>query len=77
MDLTGRVLVVLGFAAGAVTGVMAVVALLTIVGGGVDAHAHLSQLLLAVGGAAGAVVGARVNRASGQALLSESASYLA
>jgi hypothetical protein len=69
MDLTSRVLVVLGLAAGAVTGVMAVVALLLVVG--VEAHGALSQLLMTMGGVAGAVVGARANLASGRLLVAE------
>jgi hypothetical protein len=69
MDLTSRVLVVLGCAAGAVTGAMAVAALLLAVG--MDAHGVAAQVLLAVGGAAGAVVGARANSASGRLLLAE------
>jgi hypothetical protein len=69
MDLTSRVLVVLGLAAGAVTGVMAVVALLLVVG--VDAHGAFSQLLMALGGVAGAVIGARANLASGRLLVAE------
>ena len=75
MDLTSRVLVVLGFAAGAVTGAMAVAALLLVVG--MDVHGVVSQLLLAVGGASGAVVGARANIASGRLLLAERAADLA
>jgi hypothetical protein len=69
MDLTSRVLVVLGLAAGAVTGVMAVVAAMAIVG--LDAHGGISQLLMTVGGAAGAVVGFRANLASGRLLAAE------
>ena len=69
MDLTSRVLVVLGFAAGAVTGVMAVVALMAVVG--VDAHGAVSQLLMAIGGVAGAVIGVRANLASGRLLTAE------
>ena len=69
MDLTSRVLVVLGLAAGAVTGVMAVVALMTVVG--VDAHGAFSQLLMAIGGVAGAVIGVRANLASGRLLTAE------
>lgn len=69
MDLTSRVLVVLGLAAGAVTGVMAVVALLLLVG--VDAHAAFSQLLMTMGAVAGAVIGARANLASGRLLVAE------
>ena len=69
MDLTSRVLVVLGLAAGAVTGVMAVLALLLVVG--VDAHAAFSQLLMTMGAVAGAVIGARANLASGRLLVAE------
>jgi hypothetical protein len=69
MDLTSRVLVVLGLAAGAVTGVMAVVALLLVVG--VDAHAAFSQLLMTMGAVAGAVIGARANLASARLLVAE------
>jgi hypothetical protein len=75
MDLTSRVLVVLGFAAGAVAGAMAVAALLLVVG--MDAHEALSQLLMSVGGVAGAVVGARANLASGRLLVAERAADLA
>ena len=75
MDLTSRVLVVLGFAAGAVAGAMAVAALLLVVG--MDAHGALSQLLMSVGGVAGAVVGARTNLASGRLLVAERAADLA
>lgn len=69
MDLTSRVLVVLGLAAGAVTGVMAMVALIAVVG--VDAHAGVSQLLMTMGGVAGAVIGVRANLASGRLLAAE------
>jgi hypothetical protein len=71
MDLTSRVLVVLGLAAGAVMGIMAVVASMTVVG--VDAHAAISQLLMAMGGVAGAVIGVRANLASGRQLAAERA----
>ena len=75
MDLTSRVLVVLGFAAGAVTGAMAVAALLLATGLGADG------IVLAaadgVGGAGAAVVGARANIASGRTLLAERAADLA
>lgn len=71
MDLTSRALVILGFAAGAVTGAMAVAALLLVVGA--DAHGALSQLLMSIGGVAGAVVGARANLASGRLLVAERA----
>jgi hypothetical protein len=69
MDLTSRVLVVLGLAAGAVTGVMGVIALMTVVG--VDVHGTLSQLLMTIGGVAGAVIGVRANLASGRLLVAE------
>jgi hypothetical protein len=75
MDLTSRVLVVLGLAAGAVTGAMAVGALLLVAG--VDAHVVVAQVLLGIGGAGGAVVGARANIASGRLLLAERAADLA
>ena len=75
MDLTSRVLVVLGLAAGAVTGVMVAVALLLVVG--MDAHGALSQLVMTMGGVAGAVVGARANLASGRLLVAERAADLA
>jgi hypothetical protein len=75
MDLTSRVLVVLGFAAGAVTGAMAVAALLLVAG--MDAHAVASQLLMAIGGAGGAVVGARANLDSGRLLVAERAADVA
>jgi hypothetical protein len=75
MDLTSRALVVLGFAAGAVTGAMAVAALLLVVGG--DAHGTLAQLVMSIGGIAGAVVGARANLASGRLLVAERATDLA
>jgi hypothetical protein len=69
MDLTSRVLVVLGLAAGAVAGIMGVVALMTVVG--VDAHEVLSQVLMTIGGVAGAVIGVRANLASGRLLTAE------
>ena len=75
MDLTSRVLVVLGLAAGAVAGAMAVAALLLVVG--MDAHALASELLMGIGGAGGAVVGARANLASGRLLVAERAADLA
>jgi hypothetical protein len=71
MDLTSRVLVVLGLAAGAVMGIMAVVASMTVVG--VDSHAAISQLLMTMGGVAGAVIGVRANLASGRQLAAERA----
>ena len=71
MDLTSRVLVVLGFAAGAVAGAMAVVALMAVVG--LDVHATVSQLLMTIGGVAGAVIGVRANLASGRLLVAERA----
>jgi hypothetical protein len=69
MDLTSRVLVVLGLAAGAVTGAMAVVALMAVVG--VGAHGVVAQLLMTIAGVAGAVVGVRANLASGRLLVAE------
>jgi hypothetical protein len=69
MDLTSRVLVVLGLVAGAVVGVMGAVALTTVVG--VDAHGTVSQLLMTIGGVAGAVIGVRANLASGRRLVAE------
>jgi hypothetical protein len=69
MDLTSRVLVVLGLAAGAVTGVMAVVASMAVVG--IDAHAGVAQLLMAMVGVAGAVIGVRANLASARLLVAE------
>ena len=75
MDLTSRVLVVLGLAAGAVAGAMAVAALLVVVG--MDAHGLASELLMGIGGAGGAVVGARANLASGRLLVAERAADLA
>jgi hypothetical protein len=75
MDLTSRVLVVLGLAAGAVAGAMAVAALLLVVG--MDAHGLASELLMGIGGAGGAVVGARANLASGRLLVAERAADLA
>jgi hypothetical protein len=75
MDLTSRVLIVLGCVAGAVTGAMAVAGLLLLVG--MDAHGIASQLLLGIGGAGGAVVGARANIASGRVLLAERTAELA
>jgi hypothetical protein len=44
---------------------------------GMDAHGVAAQLLLAVGGAIGAVVGARANIASGRLLLAERTADLA
>lgn len=75
MDLTSRVLVVLGFVAGAMTGAMAVAGLLLVAGLGTDEI--VSQLLMGVGGAGAAVVGARANIASGRVLLAERAADLA
>ena len=75
MDLTSRLLVVLGFAAGAVTGAMAMAALLLATGVGTDGI--VSQLLMGVAGAGAAVVGARANIASGRTLLAERAADLA
>jgi hypothetical protein len=71
MDLTSRVLVVLGCVAGAVTGAMVVAALA--LAAGLDADALVSELLMGVGGAGAAVVGARANLASGRLLLVERA----
>ena len=71
MDLTSRVLVVLGCVAGAVTGAMAMAAL--VLAAGLDAHAVVSELLMGAGGAGAAVVGARANLASGRLLLVERA----
>jgi hypothetical protein len=71
MDLTSRVLVVLGCLAGAVTGAMAVAAL--VLAAGLDADAVVSELLMGAGGAGAAVVGARANLASGRLLLVERA----
>ncbi len=71
MDLTSRVLVVLGCVAGAVTGAMAVAAL--VLAAGLDADAVVSELLMGAGGAGAAVVGARANLASGRLLLVERA----
>ena len=65
----------LGFAAGAVTGAMAVAALLLVVRA--DATGTLSQLLMAIGAVAGAVVGTRANLASGRLLVAERAADLA
>jgi hypothetical protein len=71
MDLTSRVLVVLGCVAGAVTGAMAMAALVLAVG--LDADAIVSELLMGAAGAGAAVVGARANLASGRLLLVERA----
>ena len=71
MDLTSRVLVVLGCVAGAVTGAMVVAAL--VLAAGLDADALVSELLMGAGGAGAAVVGARANLASGRLLLVERA----
>lgn len=65
MDLTRRVLVVLGLGAG----VMAVVASMAVVG--VGAHEGISQLLMTMGGVAGSVIGVRANLASGRLLAAE------
>jgi hypothetical protein len=75
MELTDRVLVVLGFFAGAVVGAMAVLAPLTATGTG--AHGLGAKLLLIAGAAIGAVVGARVNDASARALAADRAAELA
>ena len=69
MDLTSRVLVVLGLAAGAVIGVMAAVASIDVVG--VDAHSGIAPLLMTLGGVAGAVIGVRANLVSGRLLADE------
>ena len=69
MDLISRVLVVLGCVAGAVTGAMAVAAL--VLAAGLDTDAIVSELLMGIGGAGAAVVGARANLASGRLLLVE------
>jgi hypothetical protein len=58
-----------------VAGAMALAAFLLVVG--MDAHEALSQLLMSVGGVAGAVVGARANLASGRLLVAERAADLA
>jgi hypothetical protein len=71
MDLTSRVLVVLGCVAGAVTGAMAMAAL--VLAAGLDADAIVSELLMGAAGAGAAVVGARANLASGRLLLVERA----
>jgi hypothetical protein len=71
MDLTSRVLVVLGCVAGAVTGAMAVAAVLLVAG--LPTDAIVSQLLMGVAAAGAAVVGARANIASGRLLLVERA----
>jgi hypothetical protein len=71
MDLTSHLLVVLALAAGAMIGAVTVAALLTVAG--VDAHGIAFQLLMGVGGAGGAVVGARANLASGRTLVAERA----
>jgi hypothetical protein len=75
MDVTSRVLVVLGCAAGAVVGAMAIAVLLLVAG--MDAHEALSQFLMSIGGIAGAVVGTRANIASGRLLAAERAADLA
>jgi hypothetical protein len=63
MDLTSQVLVVLGLIAGAMVAVITVAGVLMLTG--VDTHAIASQLLMGVAGASGAIVGGRVNLASG------------
>jgi hypothetical protein len=50
-------------------GVMAVVASMAIVG--VDAHGGIAQLLMTMGGVAGAVAGVRANLVSGRLLTAE------
>ena len=69
MDLTSRVLVVFGVAAGAMLAVVNAAAILMLAGA--DTHAIASQLLIGVAGAGGAVVGARANLASGRTLVAE------
>jgi hypothetical protein len=69
MDLTSRVLVVFGVAAGAMLAVVNAAAVLMLAGA--DTHAIASQLLIGVAGAGGAVVGARANLASGRTLVAE------
>jgi uncharacterized membrane protein AbrB (regulator of aidB expression) len=71
MDAAGWILVVLGFAAGAVTGAMALA--VPLVGVGADVHDLATQLLLATGAVVGASVGARVNGASARTLAVERA----
>jgi hypothetical protein len=75
MDLTARVLVVLGFAAGAVVGAMIVVALLT--AAGTDGRPIWAVPLLAIGALVGAVIGKRANAASARALTAERDANLA
>jgi hypothetical protein len=75
MELTDRVLVVLGFVAGAVVGAMAMLAPLTAAGTG--AHGLGAKLLLIAGAAIGAVVGARVNAAAARAFAADRAADLA
>jgi hypothetical protein len=71
MDVTSRVLVVLGLFAGAMVAAVTVAALSMLAG--VDTHGIASQLLMSVAGAGGAVVGARVNLVSGRTLVAERA----
>jgi hypothetical protein len=71
MDLTSRVLVVLGLVAGAMLGAVTVAALLMFAGA--DTQGLAAQGLMGVGGAGGAVAGARVNLASGRMLVAERA----
>jgi hypothetical protein len=75
MDLTARVLVVLGFAAGAVAGAMVVVAILA--AAGTDGRPLWAAPLLVIGAGAGAVIGKRANPASARALAAERAADLA
>jgi hypothetical protein len=75
MDLTARVFVVLGCAAGAVTGAMVVLALLT--AAGTDGRVAWAIPLVVIGAVAGAVVGKRANEASARALAAERAADLA
>ena len=71
MDLTSRVLVVLGLVAGAIVGAVTVAALVMLAGA--DTQGLAAQVLMGVVGAGGAVAGARVNLASGWMLVAERA----
>ena len=71
MDLTSRVLVVLGLVAGALVGAMTMAAPLMLAG--VNTHVIAAQLLMGGVGAGGAVAGARINLASGRMLVAERA----
>jgi hypothetical protein len=75
MDLTARVFVVLGCAAGAVAGAMVVVAALT--AAGTDGRPLWAVPLLVIGAVAGAVIGKRANEASARALAAERAADFA